>query len=111
MPEFNGSQSSGRIALTTPGANLSSVTRPDDSDFVLLRLQEAMADAKERGAQQLKLDRAFVEAIIKAMDVRRANFFDLKGKFDGVKVRYTPDFPRCVSKHRHREQANNTLKG
>ncbi|KAK0195319.1 signal transducer [Armillaria mellea] len=56
-----------------------------DSDFVLLRLQEAMADAKERGAQQLKLDRAFVEAIIKAMDVRRANFFDLKGKFDGVK--------------------------
>ncbi|KAK0504860.1 signal transducer [Armillaria luteobubalina] len=85
MPEFNGSQSSGRIALATPGANLSSVTRPDDSDFVLLRLQEAMADAKERGAQQLKLDRAFVEAIIKAMDVRRANFFDLKGKFDGVK--------------------------
>lgn len=85
MPEFNGSQSSGRIALTTPGANPSSVTRPDDSDFVLLRLQEAMADAKERGAHQLKLDRAFVEAIIKAMDVRRANFFDLKGKFDGVK--------------------------
>lgn len=85
VPEFNESQSSGRITLTTLGANLSSVTRPDDSDFVLLRLQEAMADAKERGAQQLKLDRAFVEAIIKTMDLRKAAFFDLKGKFDGVK--------------------------
>ncbi|KAK0461357.1 uncharacterized protein EV420DRAFT_1640837 [Desarmillaria tabescens] len=81
VSEINESHSSGRITLTTPG----SVTRPDDSDFVLLRLQEAMADAKERGAQQLKLDRAFVEAIIKAMNVRRADLFDLKGKFDGVK--------------------------
>jgi hypothetical protein len=54
--------------------------------MVTLRLQEALADARERGAQQLKLDRGFVEAILGAMESRDLENLSLKAKFDGAKV-------------------------
>ncbi|KAJ7132834.1 hypothetical protein C8R43DRAFT_1206633, partial [Mycena crocata] len=59
--------------------------KADQAGMVTLRLQEALADARDRGAQQLKLDRAFVEAILGAMESRDLEYLSLKGKFDGVK--------------------------
>ncbi|KAJ7462200.1 signal transducer [Mycena galericulata] len=59
--------------------------RNDQASMVVLRLQEALADARERGAQQLKFDRAFVEAILGAMESRELDYSNLKAKFDGVK--------------------------
>ncbi|KAJ7925217.1 signal transducer [Mycena leptocephala] len=57
----------------------------DQARMVTLRLQEALADARERGAQQLKLDRGFVEAILGAMESRDLENLSLKAKFDGAK--------------------------
>ncbi|EAU91294.2 signal transducer [Coprinopsis cinerea okayama7 len=66
-----------------------SVTGPrqkaSGADIVTTRLREALENAKERGAQQLKLDRAFVEAILGALDQRTADLNQMKAKFDGVK--------------------------
>lgn len=61
--------------------------KSEEVDIVHLRLQEALADAQDRGAQQLKLDRAFVEAIYNSIDSRKAEVDDMRSKFDGMKVR------------------------
>jgi hypothetical protein len=53
--------------------------------LVVRRLQEAYADATERGAQQLKLDKGFVEAILTAFDQRQGAYDQLKVKYDGVR--------------------------
>ncbi|KAF9051044.1 RhoGAP-domain-containing protein [Hymenopellis radicata] len=82
LPE---SEHGGRITLTEPDSGIPSTIRPDNPDFVLLRLQEALTDARDRGAQQLKLDRGFVEAIVKSMNTRKGDLLELKGKFDGIK--------------------------
>jgi hypothetical protein len=68
------SDSSGARQLTT-----------ESSDLVVRRLQEAYADATERGAQQLKLDKGFVEAILTAFEQRQKAFDQLKVKYDGAK--------------------------
>lgn len=59
--------------------------RDDSSDIVLRRLQEAMADARDRGTHQLKLDKGFAEAILGAMESRKLEYGELRGKFDGIK--------------------------
>jgi hypothetical protein len=51
------------------------------------RLQEALIDVNERGAQHLKLEKRFVEAILGAMEHRQTEHIGLKAKFDNVKVR------------------------
>ncbi|KIK67054.1 hypothetical protein GYMLUDRAFT_238398 [Collybiopsis luxurians FD-317 M1] len=55
------------------------------ADLVLQRLQEVLADATDRGAQQLKLDRGFVEAIVNAMTTRKAEYMDARKQIDGMK--------------------------
>jgi len=50
-----------------------------------LALQEAIADTKERGAQQLKFDLAFVEVILTMLESRKTQFNELKNRFDGIK--------------------------
>lgn len=75
-----------RITLTEPGSAVASNIRNDSSDIVVRRLQESLCDAKDRGAQQLKLDIVFVEAILRNMEQKKAEYSDLKGNFDGVKV-------------------------
>ncbi|KAJ7287619.1 RhoGAP-domain-containing protein [Mycena rebaudengoi] len=67
----------------TPAGSVAS--RNDPAGMVTLRLQEALTDARERGAHQLKLDRGFVEAILAAMESRDTDYMNLKNKFDGVK--------------------------
>lgn len=76
------------FTFTAPDTTIPSSVRPDNPDFVLLRLEEAMTDARDRGAQQLKLDRAFVEAIVKSMHSRKGDLLELKGKFDGAKASF-----------------------
>ena len=56
------------------------------TDTLTLGLQEAIADANDRGVQQLHLDRAFVEAILTTLESRRTQFNELKSRFDGMKV-------------------------
>ncbi|KAF5370661.1 hypothetical protein D9758_001839 [Tetrapyrgos nigripes] len=75
-----------QITLTPPVNGTSKAAKTDTSpDLVFSRLQEVMRDAKERGAQQLKLDRGFVEAIVEAMAVRKAETSELRGSLDGMK--------------------------
>uniref|UniRef100_A0A0W0FMY6 Putative RhoGAP-domain-containing protein n=1 Tax=Moniliophthora roreri TaxID=221103 RepID=A0A0W0FMY6_MONRR len=82
----NGSDSTARITISPPPHETNDKPeKPDPTDQVLQRLQEVMADARDRGAQQLKLDRGFVEAIIKVMAARKVEYSELKGSLDGMK--------------------------
>lgn len=51
------------------------------------RLQESLADANDRGAPQLKMDKGFVEAIVNVMEKNKEEYQELKSKFDGMRVR------------------------
>ncbi|KIY44346.1 RhoGAP-domain-containing protein [Fistulina hepatica ATCC 64428] len=70
------------ISVTQP-TNLS--LRHDHADVVMTRLQEALADTNERGAQQLKLDRAFVEAILDVWESKKKEITDMKARLDGIR--------------------------
>ena len=70
---------------TTSDSSGTRHSTPDSSDLVIRRLQEAYTDATERGAQQLKLDKGFVEAILMAFEQRQRTFEQLKVKYDGAK--------------------------
>nr|GAT57619.1 signal transducer [Mycena chlorophos] len=74
-----------RVTLTRSGSATASLGSDDQSNVVVLRLREALADARDRGAQQLKFDRAFVEAILGAMEAKDAESSGLKSKLDGFK--------------------------
>jgi hypothetical protein len=58
----------------------------DTTDTITSRMQEAIADAKERGAQHLELDCTLVEAILGILESRKAQLSELKNRFDGIKV-------------------------
>ncbi|KAG6821004.1 hypothetical protein H0H93_008633 [Arthromyces matolae] len=74
-----------RITLTEPDSKGSTTISEDGrEDLVTARLQEAVADARERGVP-LKIDRAFVEAILSTLQMQRAEYVQLKSKFDGIK--------------------------
>ena len=60
--------------------------KQDAAELVMRRLKEALADATERQADHIKLDRAFVEAIIQGLDQKREQVSDLSSKLDGMKV-------------------------
>jgi hypothetical protein len=83
VPDF-----STRITLTEPGSRVAVTLEEDTSALVTRRLQEALADADERGAQQLKFDKIFVQAIMSTMEYRSKTYADLKTKFDGMKVNF-----------------------
>ncbi|KAJ3713293.1 hypothetical protein C8R42DRAFT_684717 [Lentinula raphanica] len=55
------------------------------ADLVLQRLQDVLADATDRGAQQMKLDRGFVEAIVNAMATRKAEYTEARKQIDSMK--------------------------
>lgn len=77
------SQSSVKTQITiTP-----SPTAPSRSpDLVTARLKEALDDAKDRNAQQLKVDRAFLEAILHTLESKNGEAIQMKGKLDGMRV-------------------------
>ncbi|CAK5281481.1 unnamed protein product, partial [Mycena citricolor] len=95
-PDMNGSRSRSssesqgqpvkRIPLTRADSAGTAVPRDAiGSDLAVLRLRQASADARERGATQLKLDKAFVDAILSAIDTRDAELSTVKTKLDGVR--------------------------
>ncbi|KDQ15273.1 hypothetical protein BOTBODRAFT_31930 [Botryobasidium botryosum FD-172 SS1] len=57
----------------------------DASELVSRRLREAITDATERSQTSIKLDRDFVETIIRAIDGTREKYSSLKGDMDNVK--------------------------
>jgi len=80
------SVNSTRITLTEPESNSPRVLGGDTAEIVVLRLQEALVDARERGAQQLKMDRTFVEAVFSMLESTKQEHEQLRNKFDGIKV-------------------------
>lgn len=72
--------------MTEPGATFTTTLRHDITDIVALRLHEVITDARERGAQQVKLDMGFIEAILTTLESRKTEYQQLKNKFDGMKV-------------------------
>jgi hypothetical protein len=73
-------------SITKPGSTVATRLKHDTADTITLGLQEAIVDARERGAQQLKLDLAFVEVILTTLESRKIQFNELKNRFDGIKV-------------------------
>ncbi|KAJ4476842.1 hypothetical protein C8J55DRAFT_515881 [Lentinula edodes] len=55
------------------------------ADLVLQRLQDVLADAIDRGAQQMKFDRGFVEAIVNAMATKKADYVEARKQIDSMK--------------------------
>ncbi|KAJ3903803.1 signal transducer [Lentinula edodes] len=55
------------------------------ADLVLQRLQDVLADATDRGAQQMKFDRGFVEAIVNAMATKKADYVEARKQIDSMK--------------------------
>ncbi|KAG6864793.1 hypothetical protein C0991_007123 [Blastosporella zonata] len=72
------------VTLADPGFKVPALER-NDTGLVTLRLQEAVADARDRGAQNIKMDRAFVEAVLSTIETQKGEYIQLKSKFDGVK--------------------------
>lgn len=75
-----------RLDSTASNASRPSLGRADTGDLVSRRLKEALADATDRGATAVKLDREFVEAILHALQGSQNRYADLKGRLDGMKV-------------------------
>jgi hypothetical protein len=92
--ESHSQQQTTRVTITRAesASAVPSAVKHDDANVVTLRLQEALADARDRGATQLRLDRAFVEAVLGAMEARDMEYLSLKAKLDGAKVGWTPIF-------------------
>ncbi|KAL5528670.1 RGA2 [Sanghuangporus sanghuang] len=59
--------------------------KQDAAELVTRRLKEALADATERQADYIKLDRAFVEAIVQGLDQKRDQVAELSSKVDSMK--------------------------
>ena len=58
----------------------------DSAELVTRRLKEALTDASERSADYIKLDRAFVEAIILSLEQRREQVDEISHRLDTFKV-------------------------
>lgn len=62
-------------------------------DAVIARLREVLEDAKDRNAQQLKVDRTFMEALLQAFDTKTSEANQVRAKLDGMRVStLKPDF-------------------
>lgn len=78
--------SSASYSLGTPTPTRNGSMRVDAAELVTRRLKEALNDATERGANAVKLDRVFVETIIRSLQGGREKYSDLKGRLDNMKV-------------------------
>ncbi|KAF9071136.1 hypothetical protein BDP27DRAFT_1322828 [Rhodocollybia butyracea] len=81
MPSFTTT-----ITISPPSdGNIEDKESASSADLVLQRLQEVLTDATDRGAQQLKLDRGFVEAIVSAMATRKTEYAEARKQIDTMK--------------------------
>ncbi|KAG8904479.1 hypothetical protein FRB99_001691 [Tulasnella sp. 403] len=92
VPSLNGTIAAGASG-SVPIINVSAastrhgISRADSNsvDLVARRVREALTDATERGSTSVKLDREFIEAIIRALDANRDKNIDLRGQIDNIK--------------------------
>lgn len=75
-----------QITVTSPDNMTTSFVRSDTSELIRRRLQEALKDCQERGANYVKIDTEFLGAIMMLVDQQREDFQDIKRKLDGMKV-------------------------
>ncbi|KAJ3984949.1 hypothetical protein F5890DRAFT_1410480 [Lentinula detonsa] len=84
MPNRNQSSTSVHSSVHEPtSGEMKELTSA--ADIVLQRLQDVLADATDRGAQQMKLDRGFVEAIVAAMATRKTEYMEARKQIDSMK--------------------------
>ncbi|KAH9485348.1 N-chimaerin [Psilocybe cubensis] len=77
--------SSDSSAASSPSTIQPSPRRnPSESDLVILRLREILNGAKEKGAQHLKVDIGFVEAIVELLESKNNEYYRMKNKVDGM---------------------------
>ncbi|KAG8960163.1 hypothetical protein FRC03_006993 [Tulasnella sp. 419] len=79
LPNIQGNRPTiNRLDSSSSGSNTS-------LDLVSRRLKEALKDATERGAVAIKLDREFVDAIVRSLDITKEKTADLRGEIDNMK--------------------------
>lgn len=79
------------VEVHSPGLPVVAVSRTpasrsDSSELVVRRLREALADATERAAEYIKLDKNFVEAILSSLDYKKDQVKEFSSKLDNMKV-------------------------
>lgn len=60
--------------------------KTDATELVAKRIKEALTDAQENGATNVRLDREFLEVIFKVVQSSRDKLHDMNGRFDGMRV-------------------------
>lgn len=78
-----------RAATATTGesSTTTNARRVDpDPELVISKLREALNNAKEKGAQQIKVDIGFVDAIVEHLASRNTEYYRLKNRVDGMNV-------------------------
>lgn len=74
-------------ATTRESSTTTNARRVDpDPDLVMSKLREALNNAKEKGAQQIKVDIGFVDAIVEHLASRNTEYYRLKNRVDGMNV-------------------------
>lgn len=74
-----------RITLTTPESTTPTPVLGESYELVVKRLQDALADANEKGLQQVRFEKAFMEATLLAMEQKRMDCNELRARYDGTK--------------------------
>jgi hypothetical protein len=82
----NAASSTTRTTVNEPNTMAGRQLGSDSFEYVRRRLQEALVDANECGAQQLAVEKGFIEAILAIIERRNEEFSKLRGEFDGMKV-------------------------
>ncbi|KAG8884144.1 hypothetical protein FRB97_005127 [Tulasnella sp. 331] len=75
------------ISVTSTAVTRPSVTRGESTsaELVARRVRDALKDATEKETNAVKLDREFVESILRALESGRDRTSDLKGQIDTMK--------------------------
>ncbi|KAF9501988.1 RhoGAP-domain-containing protein [Pleurotus eryngii] len=71
------------VTESEPSPSVNSQSNPDA--LVCRRLREVIEDAQQRGVQQLKLEKQFVETILSALESKRDECSEMKSRLDGMK--------------------------
>jgi len=95
-----------RITLTTPESTTPTPVLGESYELVVKRLQEALADANEKGLQQVKFEKAFMEATLLAMEQKRMDCNELRARYDGTKVLPITSIAAFAYCFTHREPVN-----
>ena len=75
-----------RITLTSPESTTPTPVLGESYELVVKRLQEALADANEKGFQHVRFERAFMETMLLVMEQKRMDCSELRARYDGTKV-------------------------